>query len=157
MNVLHWHISDSQSFPSESKVFPQLSQQGAYSPAAVYSVSDMQDLVRYALQRGVRIVPEWDLPGHGRWRGVPGLSMGCKGTNGGLFGAVLDPTQKSTYEFLTAFLSEMGEIFTDPYLFLGGDEVDPTCWDQNPNVSAWLKEHGMNSTELEQYFWEQVS
>lgn len=77
LNVLHWHISDSQSFPSESLLFPGLAEQGAYHPSAVYSVEAMHEVVQYARKRGVRVVPEWDLPGHGRWRGVPGLPVGC--------------------------------------------------------------------------------
>eukprot|EP01052_Picozoa_sp_SAG31_P043088 SAG31_NODE_7067_length_1798_cov_2.103590_1_plen_482_part_00 len=110
LNVLHWHISDSQSFPSESVRFPGLAAAGAYHPSAVYSVEAMRGLVQYALHRGVRVIPEWDLPGHGRWRGVPGLPIGCAATKAGLFGQVLDPTQNATYEFLASFLGEMGEI-----------------------------------------------
>lgn len=79
MSVLHWHISDSQSFPSESLLFPGLADQGAYHPSAVYSVEAMREIVYFARQRGVRVIPEWDLPGHGRWRGVPGLPVGCAG------------------------------------------------------------------------------
>eukprot|EP01052_Picozoa_sp_SAG31_P053937 SAG31_NODE_14081_length_828_cov_1.063100_1_plen_166_part_00 len=96
LNVLHWHMSDSQSWPSESALFPGLADEGAYHPSAVYSIEAMRSLVRYALQRGVRITPEWDIPGHFNQHAMDGasLSPGCKGTNAGLFGAVLDPTQK---------------------------------------------------------------
>ena len=153
LNVLHWHISDSQSFPSESRLFPELATQGAYHPSAVYSLDAMRDIVQYARQRGVRVVPEWDMPGHGRWRGVPGLPVGCPGTKAGLFGQTLDPTVNSTYTFLAAFLEEMGEIFTDPYLFLGGDEVDPGCFMQQPAMANWMKAHQMNGSQLENHFW----
>lgn len=153
LNVLHWHLSDSQSFPSESLLFPGLATQGAYHPSAVYSLDAMRDIVQYARQRGVRVVPEWDLPGHGRWRGVPGLPVGCPGTKAGLFGQVLDPTANATYTFLAAFLKEMGEIFTDPYLFLGGDEVGPGCFSQQPAMADWMKAHQMNGSQLENHFW----
>ena len=154
LNVLHWHISDSQSFPSESALFPGLAAEGAYHPSAVYSVQVMRDIVQYARHRGVRVLPEWDLPGHGRWRGVPGLPVGCAGTRAGLFGQVLDPTNASTYTFLASFLSEMGEIFTDPYLFLGGDEVGPSCFAQHPAMARWMQEHHMNGSQVENYFWQ---
>ena len=119
LNVMHWHIVDSQSFPCGSDRFPQLAQKGAYSPRAIYSPEDMRDLVAYARLRGVRIMPEWDIPGHGSWgKGMPSI-MGCD--------IVLDPTQNATYDFLNTFFSEMMTIFTDEYVFLGGDEVLISC------------------------------
>jgi hypothetical protein len=57
---------------------------------------------------------------------------------------------------LGAFLGEMGTIFEEPMLFLGGDEVDASCWDRNPAIAAWLKTHNMTSAELQQYFWVQM-
>ena len=153
LNVLHWHISDSQSFPSSSQRFPGLAAQGAYHASAVYSMDAMRDIVQYARQRGVRVVPEWDIPGHGRWRGVPSLPVGCAGTRAGLWGQVLDPTANATYTFLADFFQEMGEIFTDPYLFLGGDEVDPGCFSQHPAMAKWMQAHQMNGSQLENHFW----
>ena len=104
-------------------------------------------MVAYARARGVRVLPEWDVPGHGDWSGIPGI-MGCSD--------VLDPTQDGTYEALSVFLGEMGGIFTDEWMFLGGDEVDFTCWDRNPAIAAWLHAHGMTSSQLQQYFWQQL-
>ena len=94
-------------------------------------------------------MPEWDVPGHGSWGfGKPEV-MGCDD--------VLDPTQDATYDFLNAFFGEMMTIFPDEYVFLGGDEVDHTCWDANPAIAAWLAARNMTSAELEQYFWRQVT
>ena len=147
LNVLHWHIVDASAFPCGSVAFPELAAEGAYDPSAIYSVADLADVVAYAKARAVRVLPEWDVPGHGRWGAVPGI-MGCSD--------VLDPTADKTYEFLATFLGEMAGIFTEQWMFLGGDEVDSTCWDQNPTIAAWLRDHAMNSSQLQQYFWRQL-
>ncbi|KAJ3204345.1 hypothetical protein HDU67_009639, partial [Dinochytrium kinnereticum] len=77
LNVLHWHIVDSQSFPVMSETIPNLSAAGAYSSFQVYTKDDVLRIVRYAEDRGVRIVPEFDVPGHAySWGlGVPGLTV----------------------------------------------------------------------------------
>jgi hexosaminidase len=117
LNVLHWHLTDTTSFPVVSRVFPSLSSKGAFHPALVYTQDDLSAVVGYARDRGVRIVPEFDMPGHSSWgKGMPGLTID-------VCGGVLDPTQNATYMFLGAFLHEMGAVFHDPYLALGGDEV----------------------------------
>ena len=68
--MLHWHIVDSQSFPFESKSYPLLSQKGAYSSKEVYTAADVARIVQYGYERGVRIVPEFDGPGHAYIWGV---------------------------------------------------------------------------------------
>jgi hypothetical protein len=142
------HIVDSQSFPCGSDTYPQLAAKGAYAPAAIYSPADLRTAVAYAKARGVRILPEWDVPGHGAWgAGIPSI-MGCA--------EVLDPTQDYTYEVLAGFLGEMAGIFEDDWMFLGGDEVDYRCWDDNAAISAWLAAHNMTSAQLQQYFWQQM-
>jgi hexosaminidase len=147
LNVLHWHIVDDTSFPCGSDAYPALAAKGAYDPTAVYTPDDLRAVVAYGLARGVRILPEWDIPGHGDWGGVPGV-MGCP--------IVLDPTVDATYDMLRGFLSEMASIFIEPWMFLGGDEVQATCWDQNPAIAAWLVSHNMTSAQLQQYFWLQM-
>jgi len=67
LNVLHWHIVDSNSFPCGSAIYPELAAKGAYDATAVYSVADLARVVAYAKARGVRVLPEWDVPGHGGW------------------------------------------------------------------------------------------
>eukprot|EP00054_Salpingoeca_dolichothecata_P038179 m.13108 g.13108 ORF g.13108 m.13108 type:complete len:512 (+) comp8292_c0_seq1:34-1569(+) len=149
LNILHWHIVDEQSFPCQSETYPLLSEKGAWAPKAIYSPAVMSEIVSYAKERGVRVMIEFDVPGHGSWgKGIPSL-MGCD--------VVLDPTQNTTYEFLVNFLNEMGNYFPDEFLFLGGDEVQTSCWDQNEKIEKWLKEHDMTSAQLQQYFWEQMS
>ena len=149
MNVLHWHLVDSQAFPVRSELFPELAEKGAYDPLATYSKADLRAVVAYAKSRGVRVMPEFDVPGHGSWgAGRPEL-MGCAD--------VLDPTKPEVYDFLKAFLGEMAAVFEDEYLFLGGDEVNTTCWDDNPGIAKWMKQRGLNSTQLFSYFWNRTS
>lgn len=169
MNVLHWHILDSQSFPVASEAFPQLSGAGAFAAAATYTLEDLRGIVAYAKQRGVRIVPEFEMPGHGSFSaGIPDLSTSsCRD--------VLDVTRNSTYVFLLAFLKEMASVFDDELVYLGGDEVGVGegctfngthyrycgmhCFDVDPAVAAWMKAQNpaLTSTELIQYFWKQVT
>eukprot|EP01105_Mastigella_eilhardi_P012397 TRINITY_DN2841_c0_g1_i1.p1 TRINITY_DN2841_c0_g1~~TRINITY_DN2841_c0_g1_i1.p1 ORF type:complete len:511 (+),score=124.17 TRINITY_DN2841_c0_g1_i1:37-1569(+) len=149
LNVLHWHIVDSESFPCDSNVYPLLAEKGAWMPGVMYSVTQMKYIVGYARERGVRIMPEWDVPGHGSWgKAYPEL-MACS--------SVLDPTQQEVYNFLTKFLLDMGTIFPDEYLFLGGDEVDLTCFNNNPTINQWMKDHNMTAADLQQYFWQQMT
>ena len=165
LNVLHWHILDSTSFPIKSEKFPQLSK-GAYSPSAVYTLDDLRSLVKYAKSRAVRVVPEFEMPGHGSFSaGMPELSLtSCSDT--------LDVTNTSTYTFLADFLTEMTTVFTDELIYLGGDEVGKDskckwpgmhnycgyhCFDEDPAVAAWMKQQGLNSSQTLDYFWEQVT
>lgn len=148
LNVLHWHAVDSNSFPLSLPGYEALARRGAWSPGAVYTSDDVAALVAYARDRGVRVLVEVDVPGHGGWGGAyPGL-MACPG--------VLDPTQNATYDLLAGFLGRVLEVAPDPYLFLGGDEVRYKCFDANPAVAAWLAARNMTSAELPAYFWRRV-
>jgi hexosaminidase len=148
-NVLHWHIVDSESFPVQSQTFPDLSAKGAWYKKAVYSTDDMKEVVQYAFEQGITVMPEFDIPGHGSWgMAYPDL-MGCD--------EVLDPTNPDVYTFLTSFLKEMIGIFPSEYIFLGGDEVDSSCWAQNPKIAQWLADHDMTADQLFNYFWTNVT
>ena len=108
-------------------------------------------MVQYALDRGVRVMPEFDIPGHGAWHWAkPNLSTaGCAD--------VLDPTNDAVYEFLTQFLGEMAGVFPDEYMFLGGDEVQPTCFNASSEQRAWLRKHNRTADGMETYFFEEVA
>lgn len=119
----------------------------------------MASVVQYAAARGVRVVVEFDTPGHTRsWgAGVPGLLTQCYDSNGqpvpGSYGPV-DPTSNATWAFLPAFFADAARAFPDAYLHLGGDEVSFDCWASNPAVNAWMAAHGMagNYSALEAYY-----
>ena len=127
-------IADDESFPFQSKTFPKLSENGAYdSITHVYSPTNVQTIIDEARIRGIRVIPEFDTPGHTKsWElGQPGLLTPCEDENGiqtGIFGP-MDPTLRSTFSFLADFFEEIVRTFPDKYLHIGGDEVDLTsCW-----------------------------
>jgi len=144
MNTLHWHMIDLQSFPLQVLSFPNLAKYGAYSyPAATYSHSDVQTVVQYAYERGVRVVPEFDIPGHSySWGlGYPELILNCSIPGWGTDGATLNITSEFTYQVLNGFLSEVKPLFMDKFIHFGSDEVH--------NIT--------NFTLVEQYFEDRLS
>ena len=157
LNVMHWHIVDFQSFPCGSDTFPALAEKGAYSyPAAHFSPDNMRELVAYAKARGVRIMPEWDVPGHSAFGYAFPELMACPSAPGEI--GVLDPTQDATYDMLNKFFAEMMTIFTDPYVFLGGDEVNTAeCFAGNPRIAKWMAAHNVTADGVQQYFWSQMT
>ncbi len=155
MNVLHWHLSDDQGFRVESKVFPKLTGMG--SDGMFYTQDQIRDLIAYAHDRGIRVMPEFDIPGHSRswFIGYPELSSGAGPytLDGGGIDPIMDPTKESTYKFLEKFIAEMAKLFPDAYFHIGGDEVDGKQWDANPQIQAFIHAHGMkNNQDLQAYF-----
>jgi len=157
LNVLHLHLSDDQGFRLESKEYPKLQELG--SDGMYYRQSEMRELIAYASDRGIRIVPEFDMPGHSTawFVGFPDLSSGAGPyqieRRWGIFDPAMDPTRESTYKFLDKFIAEMASIFPDRYFHIGGDEVNGKQWDANPKISEFKQAHNLkNNQELQQYF-----
>ncbi len=153
MNVLHWHLSDDQGFRAESKVFPKLTGMGSYG--MYYTQDEIRDLIAYAHDRGIRVLPEFDIPGHSRsWViGYPELASGPGPFTLEDGDPILDPTRESTYKFLEKFLAEMAKLFPDAYFHIGGDEVDGKQWDANPQIKSFMQAHGMKKNDdLQAYF-----
>ena len=143
MNVFHWHIVDDQSIPYVSEAFPDFSLKGAYNPKThIYTADDIKHVIDYAKERGIRVLVEFDTPGHTlAWgKGQPGLLTPCySGTKpNGHFGPI-DPSKPGSYDFMKKLLTEVVDRFPDPYLHLGGDEVDYNCWRSNPNVLSFMR------------------
>lgn len=157
MNVFHWHLSENQGFRAESKKFPKL--HGSGSDSLYYTQEEMRDLIAYARDRGIRVVPEFDMPGHSSawFVGHPELASG-KGPykierRWGVFNPAMDPTNEKLYKFLDEFIAEMARIFPDHFFHIGGDEVNGKEWDANPKIQAFMKQHGIKSNvELQAYF-----
>jgi hexosaminidase len=157
LNVFHWHLSDDQGFRAESKKFPKLT--GLGSDGQFYTQDEMREVVAYAWARGIRVVPEFDMPGHGTsWiLAYPELSPDAQITQlpvvYGTPTAVLDPTRESTYKFINTLVDEMGRIFPDEYFHIGGDEVQGQAWLSNPHVAEFMKKKGFTKpAELQAYF-----
>jgi len=155
LNVLHWHLSDDQGFRAESKVFPKLTGMG--SDGMFYTQGEIRDLIAYAHDRGIRVIPEFDIPGHSRswFLGYPALSSGAGPytLEGGGIDPIMDPTREETYKFLEKFIAEMAKLFPDAYFHIGGDEVDGKQWDANAKIQAFIHAHGMkNNQDLQAYF-----
>jgi hexosaminidase len=155
MNVLHWHLSDDQGFRVESKKFPKLHEMG--SEGLYYTQGEIREFIAYAHDRGIRVLPEFDTPGHSRswFVGYPELASGpgpFKVDSGGP-DSVTDPTREETYKFLDKFVDEMAKLFPDAYFHIGGDEVDGKYWDSNPKIQAFIHSHGMkNNQDLQAYY-----
>ena len=155
MNVLHLHLSDDQGFRVESKRYPKLHELG--SDGLYYTQDEIRDLIGYARDRGVRIVPEFDMPAHSlSWFvGYPELDStpGTYKIDPAAPYTVMDPTKEETYKFLDTFIGEMAKLFPDAYFHIGGDEVNGKPWDDNPKIQAFMHSHGIkNNRDLQAYF-----
>jgi len=157
LNVLHLHLTDDQGFRIESKKYPKLQELG--SDGHFYSQAEIAELLAYARDRGIRIVPEIEMPGHSTswYVGYPGLASGPGPfqieRKWGIFDPTLDPTREETYEFLDGLIGEVAAVFPDEYLHVGGDEVNGKEWDTNPRILEFKKSHGMkDNADLQLYF-----
>jgi hexosaminidase len=155
MNVLHWHLSDDQGFRVESKTFPKLSGMG--SDGMFYTQAEIREFIAYAHDRGIRVMPEFDIPGHTHswYPGYPELASGPGpyALDGDGLDPIMNPTEESTYKFLEKFIAEMAKLFPDAYFHIGGDEVDGKQWDANPKIQEFIHAHGMkNNQDLQAYF-----
>lgn len=157
LNVFHWHLTEDQGFRVESKKFPKLHQLG--SDGNYYTQEQVKDIIAYARDRGIRVVPEFDIPGHSTsWLvGHPELGSApgpyTIERRPGIFEPALDPTREDVYKFLDTFLGEMAALFPDDYLHIGGDENEGKQWDRNPAIQEWMKKKGIKDNHaLQAYF-----
>ena len=157
LNVFHWHLTEDQGFRVESKKFPKLHQLG--SDGNYYTQDQIRDIIAYARDRGIRVMPEFDIPGHSTsWLvGHPELGSApgpyTIERRPGIFEPALDPTREQVYKFLETFLGEMAVLFPDEYLHIGGDENEGKQWDRNPAIQAFMKQKGIKDNHgLQAYF-----
>jgi hexosaminidase len=157
LNVFHWHLSEDQGFRIESKTYPLLQEKG--SDGLYYTQAQVRDIIEYAHDRGIRVIPEFDMPGHATawFVGYPDLASG-KGPyqierKWGIFDPAMDPTRETTYEFLDRFIGEMTALFPDAYFHIGGDECNGKEWEANPRIMQYMREHGIkDNAALQAYF-----
>jgi len=157
MNVLHWHLTEDQGFRVECKTFPKLHQMG--SDGLYYTHEQIREVIDYAADRGIRVMPEFDIPGHSTsWLvGYPELGS-APGPYSierkyGVMDPTFNPTIKATYKFFDKFFKEMAALFPDDYMHIGGDENNGKHWDANPGIQAFKKKHKLKDNHaLQAYF-----
>jgi hexosaminidase len=155
-------LSEDQGFRVESKVFPKLHEQG--SDGLYYTQDEIRHVVAYARERGIRVVPEFDVPGHATsWLvGYPELGSAAGPFSlvrtWGIFDNALDPTRDEVYAFLDSLLGEMAALFPDAYLHIGGDEVTPRQWNANARILDFMYRNDLNTAaDLQAHFNRRVN
>ena len=157
MNVFHWHLSEDQGFRIECKTFPKLHELG--SRGDYYTQEQVKDIINYAADRGIRVIPEFDIPGHATsWlvaypelASAPGPYEVDKYY--GIKNPTINPTIEKTYEFFDKFFAEMSKLFPDEYIHIGGDENNGKQWNANPEIQKFMKSNNIKDNhELQAYF-----
>jgi len=157
LNVLHWHLSENQGFRVECRTFPKLHEFG--SDGDYYTQEQVKEIIQYANERGIRVVPEFDIPGHSTawFVGYPEFAS-APGPyeierHYGVFDPCFNPAKEDTYEFFDKFFGEMSQLFNDEYIHIGGDENEGKHWDANLQIQDFKKQNGFSTNhELQAYF-----
>lgn len=162
LNILHLHLADDQGFRVESRRYPKLHEMG--SDGIYYTQDQVREIVAYARDRAIQIVPEFDMPAHAQswFVGYPELAS-LPGPYPlerfhGKFDPILDPTREEVYTFIDNLAGEMAALFPSPYFHTGGDEVNGKQWDANPRIQEFMRARGMKDNRaLQNYFSMRVS
>jgi len=157
MNVLHLHLTDDQGFRIECNTFPKLHLEG--SDGLYFTQTQIKEIIDYARSRGIRIVPEFDVPAHTTswFVGYPELASApgpySIEREWGIQDPVMDPTQAATYQFLDQFFAEMAALFPDEYMHIGGDENNGKQWKSNQAIQTFMEENNIpDKHALQTYF-----
>ena len=210
-NVLHWHITDDESFPYVSKIYPNLTNPwtNPNNPTEkyVYTMAEIEDLIEFSANLGIRVIPEFDTPGHtASWSGVskdfiakcnaqrtsgqirtkrstisPDADQfyydendnenievedeeiysrdkrktfsSANQVNKGHYSAPINPTLEKNYQIIQNLFNELRTLFKDQYLHIGGDEVGAECWEHDPQIKKFMKEHHIKEAkDLNKYY-----
>lgn len=178
MNVFHWHLVDDQGWRIEMKKHPKLIDLA--SDGMYYTQEEIKNIVKYADERGILIVPEIDVPGHGSAiltaypeigskvitltggtseKNIQGTAIATYGVerNAGIFSPTLDPSNPKTYQLLSELFDEVCPLFPGAYFHIGGDENEGKDWDANPKIQAFKKKNNLTTNhELQTYFTMQL-
>ncbi len=179
MNVFHWHLVDDQGWRIETKKHPKLIELA--SDGLYYTQEEIRNIVKYADERGILIVPEIDVPGHGSSiltaypeigskvitltggtseKNIQGTAISTYGIerNAGIFSPTLDPSNPKTYKILSELFDEVCPLFPGAYFHIGGDENEGKDWDANPKIQEFKKKHNLKTNhELQTYFTMQLA
>ena len=183
MNSFHWHLTDDQGWRIEIKKYPKLTEVGAWRKETMvppypknraemkfdstptggfYSQDDIREIVAYAAERHINVVPEIEMPGHAVAAIAAYPELGLAGdtttvaTYWGVFSNILNPTD-ATVKFFQDVLSEVMELFPSKFIHVGGDEADKSLWNASPVIQTRIKELGLkNEAELQSWFIQQM-
>ena len=157
LNTLHLHLTDGESFTVSTETwgsFSNLSTFGAYHPSLAYTPADITEIVDHGRLRGVRVVPEFDMPAHmASWaQGYPQLITDCPNVNPypqwPRYYSPADVTHPDVLAVLNETLTQVGPLFPDPFWHVGGDEPHYDCWKANANISAYMVREGIDAEGL---------
>ncbi|MGB9894030.1 MAG: beta-N-acetylhexosaminidase, partial [Candidatus Saccharicenans sp.] len=157
LNVLHWHLSEDQGFRVECLTFPRLTQLG--SDGNYYTRDQVKEIIQLASDLGIRVMPEFDIPGHStswfvgypEYASSPGPYQIER--NFGVFHPAFNPANPAVYKFFDKFFKEMASLFPDPYVHIGGDEVEPDHWKENRGIQQFMKKKNLPDYQaLQAYF-----
>ncbi|KAF9193654.1 hypothetical protein BGZ51_002602 [Haplosporangium sp. Z 767] len=165
LNVFHWHITDAQSWPLEIKKHPQMTKD-AYSPREIYSQRDIRAVVKYGRERGVRVIPELDMPGHSAagWLQVDKKAITCAESwwdNDGWTHHTsvepnpgqLDISYDGSYDLIKDVYSEAADLFSDNVFHVGSDELQTYCFNYSTSAMDWFKQRpGSTYSDFAQYY-----
>ncbi len=169
LNYFHWHLTDDQGWRIEIKKYPKLTTTGAWrkekdgsSYGGFYTQDDVREIVKYALQKNITIVPEIEMPGHSSAAIAAYPWLGCKGqaievpNRWGVFDDIYCPTD-STFQFLRDVLDEVCELFPSHYIHIGGDEVPKKQWMESAFCRKLMQDKKLkNGEQLQHYFMKQM-
>ena len=169
-NILHWHITEDQAWRIAIDAYPKLTEIGAWREdksgelyGGFYSKKDINEIVKYASERHIQIVPEIEMPGHASAAVAAYPELGCTGeqisvpNDWGVFKDIYCPTE-NTFEFLETVLDEVCELFPSNYVHIGGDEAPKTRWEESEFCTELMKSEGLHDhEELQSYFINRIA
>lgn len=157
MNVMHWHLTEDQGFRVECKTFPELHTLG--SDGKFYTQEQIKEVINFAKDLGIRVVPEFDIPGHSTaWFVSHPEFASASGPytierKWGIFDPTFDPTKEEVYDFFDKFFNEMAALFPDEYMHIGGDENNGKQWSANARIRKFMEENKIaDNHALQGYF-----
>ena len=174
MNVFHWHLSDDQGWRIEIKHYPRLTEIGSKRSGTVvghnsylddsipyggyYTQDEAREIVKYAGQRNIMVIPEIEMPGHMKAALAAYPELGCTGGpyevghNWGVYWDVLCLGNDKIYPFLQDIIDELVDVFPSKYIHIGGDETPTKRWESCPKCQALAKAQGLDCKHLQGYF-----
>ncbi|GAD94179.1 beta-N-acetylhexosaminidase NagA, putative [Paecilomyces variotii No. 5] len=165
MNFLHWHLDDSQSWPMYINAYPEMVKD-AYSPAETFTHGDLLHVISYARARGIRVLPEVDMPGHSAagWQRVDPSIVSCANSwwsnDDYTYHTAVEPTpgqldilNDNTYVVVKNVYDELSSIFADHWFHVGGDELQTNCYNFSSDIMTWLAQNSSRTWDDVAQYW----